>query len=53
MLLAYVHDYLRCMSGEDHQGFLASLMDDFYWGAPFHRMVKVIDFVQQRGPDFG
>ena len=28
-------------------------MDDFYWGAPFHKMVKVIDFVQKRGPDFG
>ena len=28
-------------------------MDDFYWGAPFHKMIEVIDFVQKRGPDFG
>ena len=38
--------------GED-RGFFASFMDDFYWGAPFHKMIKVIDFVQKRGPDFG
>ena len=51
-LIAEIAQQLELSSGED-KGFLASLMDDFYWGAPFRKMVKVIDFVQKRGPDFG
>ena len=41
------------MASGQSQGFLAHLMGDFYWGAPFHKMVEVIDFVQRRGPDCG
>ena len=51
-LIAEIAQELDLASGES-QGFLASLMDDSYWGAPFHKMVKVIDFVQRRGPDYG
>ena len=48
---------LELASGEE-RGFLASLMvmDDFYiyyWGAPFDRTLRVIDFVRRRGPNCG
>ena len=51
LITEIVHE-LELDLGEE-RGFFASFMDDFYWGAPFHKMIEVIDFVQKRGPDFG
>ena len=43
-LIAEIVHELELELGEE-RGFFASFMDDFYWGAPFHKMIKVIDFV--------
>ena len=44
-LIAEIVDQLN-LAEDVEGGLLAAYMDDFYWAAPFEKMVKVIDRVQ-------
>ena len=35
------------------EGIVMSYIDDLYWAAPFNKMVEIIEFVQQKGPNYG
>ena len=34
-----------------NEGIVMSYIDDFYWAAPFNKMVEIIEFVQLKGPN--
>ena len=36
-----------------NDGIVMSYIDDLYWGAPFDKMVEIIEFVQINGPKYG
>ena len=35
------------------KGNIAGFIDDFYWAAPFPKMIEIIQFVQRNGPKYG
>ena len=35
------------------KGTIAGFIDDFYWAAPFPKMIEIIQFVQRNGPKYG
>ena len=40
-------------ASQSREGVVSGYMDDLQWAAPFEKMVHVIKFVRDVGPDYG